>query len=107
MGMIASVYKSGKVDCSNNGISANYDTVVVVNVPGPFEPSEDKPAVKLVKGNLPNTAKIVPVDLDMNNMVMFGGSYIACSDSRFGREVEKVAGIKNFFGAVPFHDRVE
>src|SRR5215472_13775018 len=33
---------------SNGGISAKYDKVVVIDMPGPFEPSADAPAVKLV-----------------------------------------------------------
>src|SRR5262245_65486959 len=33
---------------SNGGIIAKYDKVVVIDMPGPFEPSADAPAVKLV-----------------------------------------------------------
>jgi hypothetical protein len=106
MGMIASVFRSEMIDCSNGGLSSRFEKVVVVNVEGPFEPSDKMPAVKLVRGNLPNTAKIVPVELE-EGCVMFGGTYVATSDSRFGRAVEKVAGIPFSFGAVPFHDRVE
>jgi len=33
---------------SNGGISAKYYKVVVIDMPGPFDPSADAPAVKLV-----------------------------------------------------------
>lgn len=103
MGMIAYIYKNG-TDCSNNGISSKYDQVVITNVPGPFEPSDEYPAVKLVKGYR-NTVKIVPEGVNESS-VMFGGSYISTSDSRFSRAVENIIGA-DFYGAVAFHDRIE
>lgn len=68
----------------------------------------DLPVVKLVKGNINNTAKIVPVHEDGNEIqgTMFGGSFVTTSDSRFRRAVEVITG-SVFFGAVPLHNRIE
>jgi hypothetical protein len=38
--------------------------------------------------------------------IMFGGCYVATSDSRFSRKIENLLGFP-YYGAVPLHDRVE
>lgn len=107
MGITASIYKDRGRSCANGGISDTYDQVTIVNAPGPFEPSDDAPAVELVPGNLPGTVKAVPTDKPEGAVgPMMGGSYIATSDSRFSELASSICGTK-FYGAVPLHDRYE
>lgn len=118
MGLIASIYKDNGQDWSNGGISSRVNEVTVVNIDGPFEPTEDRPAVLLVPGNVMGTAKIVPaiqtigdawVENHPSGSVgpMMGGCYVATSDSRFSRAVKDVTGNRLWSGAVPLHDRFE
>ena len=104
MGMIASVFRSDLGDCSNKGVSARATKVCVVNVEGPFDPSPDAPAVRLVKRKYGNVVAI-PVGLDEFE-VMFGGTYVSTSDSRFAEAVEQMSGY-DFGFPIAMHDRVE
>lgn len=123
MGLRAYILKSRELgDCSNGGISGHCDVVTLVNVEGPFEPTEEAPAALLIHGNLRDTVKIVPAvqdtveDGDWFPRVsmsggrdigpMFGGCYVATSDSRFGQAVERLLGHR-YSGAVALHDRFE
>ena len=67
MGLIVSVYKDAdsNYDCTMNGVTNRFTKLCVTNVDGPFDPSDDCPAVKLVEGNLPGTAKIVPEECEV------------------------------------------
>lgn len=110
MGLIAGIYKNKGRDFSNGGISSRYEEVTVINADGPFEPSEDRPAVRIVAGPY-GTVRIVPVAVDKNGQeikqwYMMGGTYIGCSDSRFGEAIKNVIG-HEVYGAIAFHDRVE
>ena len=107
MGMIVSVYtdKSSNYDCTNNGVTHRFDRLCVVNVEGPFEPSDDCPAVYLDKGAVDGIAILRPIE-SKNRWTMFGGNYASTSDSRFSAAVEEMCGQK-FYGAVAVHDRVE
>jgi hypothetical protein len=118
MGIIADVYKHADGDCSNGGLSSLFDKVTIVNVDGPFEPDDDRPAVLLVAGNRPGTVKCVvavenPVgsgdywEFNGGSKVgpTFGGCFVATSDSRFR---EATAFFHNGgVDAVPLHDRFE
>ena len=104
MGMIAYVYDSPLGNCSNKGLSAFHKRVTVINVEGPFEPSDDAPAVQLVKRKYGNIVA-VPVGLE-GKWTMFGGAYIVTSDSRFNEAVEELSGYEFGF-PVALHDRVE
>lgn len=105
MGLIINVYRdSEKYDCTLGGISARYDRLCLINVPGPFEPNEEIGAALLVEGAIEGVARIIPADCD--KWVMFGGNYGAISDSRFSEAVEKIVGHR-FYGAVAIHDRTE
>ena len=118
MGMIVSVYRSFRerkdqlevTDCTNGGIT-NIETGVhqltLVNVDGPFDPDQNRPAAWLLPGNVAGSVKIVPDwEYQDNTWTMFGGNYAGTSDSRFTEAVEKITGA-TFYGAVPIHDRVE
>lgn len=107
MGLIVYVYKNdGPLgDCSNDGVSSNNGTLCLTNVDGPFLPSDDCPAARLIKGHQRNTAMIVPTHL-LGKTRMFGGAYASTCDSRFTYAVENITK-SNFYGAIPIHDRVE
>jgi hypothetical protein len=107
MGMIVSVYtdKGSDYDCTCNGVTNRFDRLCVVNVEGPFEPSDSCPAVTLEAGALDGIAVLRPVEAG-SNWTMFGGNYASTSDSRFSRAVEFICGHR-FYGAVAVHDRIE
>ena len=108
MGLIVNVYtdKSG-TDCTNGGVSSKVNSLTVINVDGPFEPTEDRPAVVLAIGPY-NTARLIPADLhEANEWVMYGGNIGVTSDSRFGEAVGKLTGRKFADGIVKIFDRVE
>ena len=104
MGLNVNVYKS-IYDCTLNGMTSRHDQLCLINVDGPFNPDNDKPAALLVPGNLPNTVKIIPANVNEDKTwVMFGGNFAYSSDARFNNAVEKIAGYR---GAVSIHDRIE
>ena len=108
MGMTINVYRNGHYDCTNGGVSSYSRTLCVTNCEGPFEPSEDAPAVKLVMAEPIGGRKIlrlIPESAE-GKQTMFGGNYGSTSDSRFSRLCEKLLG-GAFYGAVAIHDRVE
>lgn len=121
MGMIVSVLRAGNYDCTNRGVSSQYDQLCVMNVEGPFEPRHPDTGkitaypVILEKGPM-NTVRLVPVneqalfehdDLERTGQwTMMGGNYAATSDSRFAKAIEAILG-HSFYGAVAIHDRVE
>ena len=104
MGILGHIYDSPLGNCSNGGISAKYKMVCVVNVDGPFEPTEDTPAVRLIKRSTGNLV-CVPLGLE-DKWTMFGGAYIYTSDSRFTKAVEQLSDYDHAF-PVALHDRVE
>jgi len=102
---------------SSFNLLGNVTEVVVTNIDGPFEPTEDAPAVTLVNQatkydtvGIPvivpdieylhsiGRFKNVPVDSNLSH----GGSYAATSDSRFSRALMKIG--PNGYFAVPVHD---
>lgn len=93
MGLIVEIYRAKYRSrlCAFDGV----DMVTVTNIPGPFEPTDDRPAARLEK-NAYGSAIIVP---DMPNAKRFsnGGSYGGSSDSRFRDAV-------GIYGAIPIHD---
>lgn len=99
-------------DCSCNGESIRFPSCVVINVDGPVEPSENKPAMMLVddKPTGKSFPKLVPVDLVDGEYVrrpgcMFGGNYAATSDSRLPDSMEDMYGMR--LRIIPVFDRVE
>lgn len=115
MGIVAYIYKEKGLSFSNGGASSKYDKLTLVNVGGPFDPSEDAPAALLLPNAL-GSAKVVMAVKQGNAWVpykpasgvgpMFGGTYVASSDSRFSEGVADILG-RGFYGAVPLHDRYE
>jgi hypothetical protein len=121
MGLIAKRYRTA---------GEGPESVCIVNIEGPFEPDDETPAVMLVEGNVPDSAKIVPayrmrrVTINLREGgtsegteycpryedgkvgPMWGGSFVHTSDSRFAEAVEILTGTKSGL-AVPLHDRFE
>lgn len=44
-GLIVSVLRDGRGDCSRGGLTAEHQELTVVNVDGPFGPADDRPVV--------------------------------------------------------------
>ena len=112
MGLRVSIYRTDG-DYSNGGVSGRVNQLTLINVEGPFEPSDYAPASKLVEGNL-GGAKVVscidhPTNMmgDMSKLIgpMMGGTYVSTSDSRFSEKLQKLG--VNRGVAIPFHDRYE
>lgn len=99
MGLLVSVYRS-EYDSENNQFYKKKQ-LCVVNVEGPFQPSEETPAAKLVK-NGTNHCIVVPdvKEAEGKTPFMFGGTFAATSDSRWS----KATGL---YAAIPIHDRSE
>jgi hypothetical protein len=102
--MLADIYDSPLGNCSNDGVSAKAKRVCIINVAGPWKPSEDAPAVELIKRPHGNIV-CVPVGLE-DKWTMFGGAYVVTSDARFCKAVQKLSGYEHSF-PVALHDRVE
>jgi hypothetical protein len=108
MGLLVDVYKNGKYDCTNGGVSSrNIKGLCLTNVDGPFDPCDEYPAAKLVKQTFGfgSSVKVIPEEAE-GKQTMMGGNYAATSDSRFSDAIAARLG-HNFYGAVPIHDRVE
>ena len=101
-----SVYRNGRGDCTNGGISSKFDELLVICDKGYLEIDENnlpKNLVKVVKRHLfgGDIYHIEPYGEPDGAGWMFGGNYAATSDSRFGRM------IGGMYGAVAIHDRQE
>lgn len=105
MGLTVSVYRDNGMNCTN-GASATYDRLLVTNVDGPFNPTDDRPTYIISTNGFGNPI-LIPEN-QPKGMIgpMFGGNYAACCDSRFNAKVREIAG-HDFYGALPIHDRFE
>lgn len=100
------VYKTGRVDCTNGGISSRYDVLLCVCDEGFVDVDEKNPPenlVKVVKRRMfgQDLYHIAPYADPDGIGWMFGGNYAATSDSRFGRMIGEM------YGALAIHDRQE
>jgi hypothetical protein len=113
MGLRISVYRdaSHDYDCTNNGVSRQFNKLTVMNIDGPFDPSDDAPAV-LLDSHYPGCLRLIPALktalgwVPYTDPAMFGGNLGYTSDSRFPEACEKLLG-HTFYGAVKIHDRFE
>jgi hypothetical protein len=103
MGLHLNIYRCPLGDCTNNGVSKSAKGVCVVNAEGPFQPSEDYPAVTLKLGPTMGM-RLVPVKNE-NDWVMAGGNYAGTCDSRFSEAVESMCGYRH--NMIEIFDRVE
>lgn len=109
MGLLAFVYRTPDgVDCTNGGLSSRHERMVIINVDGPFEPTDDAPACWLVPGAFPGTVKVVVHDPNGERPPrgMMGGNFLSTSDSRFSQTIEAITS-RRWYGAVAIHDRFE
>lgn len=99
MGLHVSIYRSN-YDSAMNAFYGK-DSICVINIDGPFKPTEDSPAAILVDGPR-GTKHIKPADdySDEDGVQMSGGTFANAPDSRFSEAV-------GFYGAVSIHDRRE
>jgi hypothetical protein len=106
-GLILEVYRSKGMDCTNGGVSATADELLLVGpgVPEIFEPN-GRPVVRLKMSNGgAGYCHLVP-DLCAGKWTQFGGNFAYTSDSRFSEIVEKFVGHEHG-GPIKIHDRVE
>lgn len=99
-GLLVHVLRDAGGGSTNGGVSSTYDAFILVGpgVDGPFEPSDDCPALVLVRRNISGEYLHVEPPAAVGGMVgpMFGGNFVYTSDSRFpGRY------------PIPVHDRYE
>ena len=101
-----SIFENKRIgNCSNNGISARYDEVLIACDDGFIEIDEDNMPENLVRLVVRRIGGREYMHLEPYKSVdkgcvgwMFGGSYAGCSDSRFTR-------ISDY--PLPIHDRQE
>jgi len=104
VGLIVSIYRSDYDSTMN--VFHGKSRITLVNVDGPFQPTENAPAAKLVAG-YGNTAIIVPADeTEFDGVQMMGGTFASTSDSRFQHAVAALDGGVSHV-AVAIHDRRE
>lgn len=103
------IFKNRGRDCSNGGLSDNYNTCYIECKRGWIDEGNvpEDAIVKVVKGAL-GTIHLEPIKAVPGDSVgyMFGGCYVATSDSRFSELVEEETGV-HFYGAIALHDRTE
>lgn len=120
MGLLSYVYRSSLGgDCTNGGISSGQIRgLCLVNVDGPFDPSDDFPPALLeiyrpFADQTRRFLRVVPAELEHGRWKprggwwMMGGNYCASSDSRFWEHVRGALELENFNGAIPIFDRRE
>lgn len=104
------IFKNNGQDFSNGGLSSKSNTCYIESDEGWIEESRvpQDQIVKLELGAF-GTIHLVPIKEIPNGNVgyMFGGCYVATSDSRFSKLVEKLLGVRSWHGAVALHDRTE
>ncbi len=112
MGLYASIYarQNGEPHNQLSVLPQEAFAVFVANAEGPFDKNVDplkEPAVVIEAGPL-GSIRAVPLDANgaPRRDVMFGGRYIASSDSRFRELCQEASGFA-FYGAVALHDRCE
>jgi len=106
MGLLVNVYRNGE-DSTLGGLSSKHDKICVVNAVGPFEPTDEFPAFKLVANHGDSVALKPVIDNPKGTLgPMAGGNFGATPDSRFSEAIEGITGL-GFYGAVAIHDRFE
>ena len=101
-----SVFKNGKNDCTNGGVSSRYTSLFVVCDDGYIDIDENnipENLCKVVKRNLfgRDVYHIEPYGKPKGVGWMMGGNFAHTSDSRFDRMVG------GMYGAIAIHDRQE
>lgn len=98
-GIIVHVFRSDLGDCTNKGISSRFNQfVLLLPEGGPFEPSENMPALKLIDKS--PYFYVIEAEVEVSDRgfsgQMMGGNFVYSSDSRFPNRFP-----------IPVHDRKE
>lgn len=112
MGLIGYVYRNADdaYDCTKNGWSSHFTRVCIVNAEGPFSPDERHIGVKVVRHRTMKSLHVISLEDEASGKwTMFGGNYMACSDSRFSALCQQLLGESSRLGvgAISIHDRIE
>lgn len=102
-GLLVSVLRDAEYTGQAGQATEVYNGFVLTGegLPEIFTPTEDKPEMVLMKGNLEGTWKAVPKPLTQIPVwTMFGGHYVTTSDGRLSDIIGRPV-------VVPVHDRVE
>ena len=108
--LMVSVYSNPSYrKCASGGISETEDTIYVIADDGPFETDDTSPLLMEMKNNYGNPilVPVNPQNADKTIGPMMGGSFAYSSDSRFRKLASRCSDSRNFYGAVPIHDRYE
>ena len=103
-GIRCEIFQWSLPNCSAGGISSKLNTVTLLHAGGPFAPSDDAPAVQLVRRTICGQEYVhaEPVTPCPDGACrMAGGTFIYSSDSRFSEVVD------NGGYPVSLHDRHE
>ncbi len=95
MGLLVSIFRDGYDSDAN--VFFGKKSIVLVDLPGPSEPTDDAPAARIGRDGLGGPCIIPDYELHPANAAgpMFGGTLAATSDSRFP------------YRALRIHDRFE
>jgi len=106
-GIRADIYRNGRGCFANGGLSDDPAirevTIIDDAIDGPFEPTPEAPACRIVRREMfgKTVIHVEPIDQPTGKLgPMMGGCYVATSDSRFSRAT-------GIYGAVALHDRFE
>lgn len=103
------IYKNKGESWSNGGLSDKYNECYI-ECPDGFltEDMIKEDAIVRLEAGAFGTIKLVPIKPVPENHVgyMMGGCYVATSDGRLNRLIEKTFGC-HFYGAIALHDRTE
>lgn len=109
LGLRCSIFTSGQ-SASAGGVSSRCREVTLVGDAvdqaggAVVAPTADAPAVRF--STRTGVLSVVPVEQGVGAGPMFGGTFVWCSDTRFGEAAELAAGVEHE-GPVPLHDRWE
>lgn len=111
MGLLVSIYRDD-YDSTRNAFHGKRQ-IVMVDLDGPFDPTDDAPGAFLDRGPFgdPFIRPLVGPPSSTHAGPTFGGTYAATSDSRFGAGIAKLTGVSTgrfgYHAAIPIHDRFD
>lgn len=98
MGLLVSIYRSD-YDSSAN-VFYGMEKICVVNIEGPFKPTDEMPAAVLDTNSVGQKIIRPFGEVPSGYYQMAGGTFASSSDSRFSEAI-------GLYGAIPIHDRRE
>lgn len=101
-GLICEIFRWHLGECSNGGLSSRVQAVTLIDADGPFAPTDDRPAVRLVRRQLEGGEYVhaEPITDRPKPWFMAGGTFIFSHDSRWRDAV-------GHSYPISLHDRVE